>query len=94
MNTDNSKGITGFSPLLSYKPLMLNIQQAFEQPVYLPVEVIDQKTVASIFVTDMPFTANSALKAGIPIVGYKGITNQYSENLQVLHPDFTQLLQE
>ena len=94
MDTKNTTEITGFSPVLYYKPLILNIEQSFQQPVYLPVAVSNQKTIASLFVTDLPFTADSALKAGIPIVGYKGITNQYSENLQVLHPDFTQLLQE
>lgn len=94
MDTKNTSGITDFTPTLSYKPLMLSIEQSFEQPVYLPVAVSDQKTIASLFVTDLPFTACSALKANIPIVGYKGISNQYSENLQVLHPDFTQLLQE
>lgn len=41
----------------------------------------------------MPFTADSALKAGIPIIAYQGITNQNSENLKVLHPDFIQFLQ-
>lgn len=94
MDTKNTTEVTGFSPVLSYKPLILNIEQSFQQPVYLPGAVSDQKTIASLFVTDLPFTANLALKANIPIVGYKGITNQYSENLQVLHPDFTQLLQE
>ena len=83
---------------LSYKPLKMIRQQtnpsAEDQSIIISKSVSDQKTISSLFVTDLPFTADSALKAGIPIVGYKGITNQYSENLQVLHPDFAQLLQE
>jgi len=83
---------------LSYKPLKLIGQitnhAAENQTVIISKSVNDQKSISSLFVTDLPFTAESALKAGIPIVGYKGITNQYSENLQVLHPDFAQLLQE
>jgi hypothetical protein len=82
---------------LSYKPLKLNHQLtgkiSSNELIHIPKSTSNQKTIASLFVTDLPFTADSALKAGIPIVGYKGITDQYSENLQVLHPDFTQLLQ-
>lgn len=78
---------------LSYKPLKLNNQPSADQPVIIPKSVSDQKKIASLFVTDLPFTADSALKASIPVIAYKGITNQYSENLQSLHPDLSQLLQ-
>jgi hypothetical protein len=86
------------TPELSYKPLKLighlTNHSAENQAIIISKPVNDQKTISSLFVTDLPFTAESALKAGIPMVGYMGITNQYSENLQVLHPDFAQLLQE
>lgn len=79
---------------LTFKSLKPKNQLAADQTIYIPKPVNDQKTIASLFVTDLPFTAYSALKENIPIVGYMGITNQYSENLQVLHPDFAQLLQK
>jgi len=89
------------TPELSYKPLKLIHQQTSQlnetsienQMIFISKSVSDQKKIASLFVTDLPFSADSALKANIPIVAYKGITDQYSENLQALHPDFIQLLQ-
>lgn len=82
---------------LSYKSLKLNHQLtakiSSDELIHIPKSTSDQKKIASLFVTDLPFTADSALKANIPIVAYKGITNQYCENLQALHPDFMQLLQ-
>ncbi len=81
---------------LSFKSLKLNNEKAQtieDQYIYIPKSVSDQKKIASLFVTDLPFFADSSIKASIPILGYKGITNQYSENLLTLHPDFIQLLQ-
>lgn len=78
---------------LSYKPLKLQNQPTADRPVFIPKSTNDQKKISSLFVTDLPFSADSALKNGVPIIAYKGITEQYSENLHTLDPDFTQLLQ-
>lgn len=78
---------------LSFKSLKPNCQTAADQIIYIPKPVSDQKKIASLFITDLPFSAESAMKEKISVVGYKGITNQNSENLSALHPDLVQLLQ-
>lgn len=78
---------------LTYKPLKLNSQPTAERTVYIPNTTSAKPKITSLFVTDLPFTAESAIKAGVTIVGYKGLGDQYSENLHTLDPDFTQLLQ-
>lgn len=78
---------------LTFKSLKTANQPTPDQTIYIPKTVSDQKKIASLFVTDLPFTAESAQKANVPIIAYKGITQQNSENLMVLHPELCQLLQ-
>jgi hypothetical protein len=82
---------------LAYKPLQTTATNGAEvlveenKTVYIPAEVEAKKKISTLYVTDMPFTSKSAL-AKVPVIGYEGITDKYSENLFTLDPDFTQLL--
>jgi hypothetical protein len=82
---------------LTYKPLTANNTDAkteTETNVYIPAEVQKKKKVSTLYVTDLPFTANRAIKANLPVVGYHGICDQHSDTLHTLEPDFVQLLQK
>lgn len=82
---------------LAYKPLQAETKNGASvlihenESVYIPKEVEAKKTISTLYVTDLPFTAKSAL-GKISVIGYKGLTDQYSDNLFTLDPKFTQLL--
>ena len=79
---------------LSYKPLSKLNPDSNEKTVYIPAQVKKLKKIATLYVTDLPFSAESAVKAKLPVIGYKGISNQYSDTLKQLEPDFTQFVQK
>ncbi len=78
---------------LSYKPLKLNDKPTVST-VYIPKQTQECKKISSLYITDLPFTAETALKSKVPIIGYQGITDQYSDNLKILDPAFTKLLKD
>lgn len=82
---------------LAYKPLGSTTKNGTavledeNQSVYIPKQVEDRGKISALYVTDLPFTSKAAL-GKIPVIGYKGLTDQYSDNLFTLDPKFTQLL--
>ncbi|NQU53781.1 MAG: hypothetical protein HQ522_14725, partial [Bacteroidetes bacterium] len=81
---------------LTYKPISggNTSEEQTETNVYIPAEVRKKTKITTLYVTDLPFTANLAIKANLPVVGYKGICDQYSDTLYILEPDFAQFLQQ
>jgi hypothetical protein len=79
---------------LQYKPLVKATEPVQDKIVYIPAAVAKKKQMQTLYVTDMPFTANSAVKANLPVIGYKGICDQYADSLSQLEPEFAQLLQK
>ncbi|MFV0376890.1 MAG: primase-helicase family protein [Mangrovibacterium sp.] len=79
---------------LAYKPLKLNNQPSAEQAIFIPKSTSENKKISSLYVTDLPFTADETVKVNLPIVGYRGINDQDSENLKILYPAFANLLKD
>lgn len=77
---------------LQYKPLVSEDATNSNDILYIPNDVAEQKSIATLFITDMPFKAQKAIKTGIPIIGYKGIGDQYSDNIKTLDPDLVKLI--
>lgn len=78
---------------LTYKPLQVNPQEA-EQVLYIPKSVKAYRSISTLYITDLPFCATSALsgKQKLPVIGYKGITDKYSDTLRTFEPDLVQFL--
>jgi len=79
---------------IEFKPLVKPAATIQDKAVYIPATVAGIKKMPTLYVTDMPFSAESAVKAGLQVIGYKGISDQYSESLKTFEPDFIQLLQK
>ncbi len=77
---------------LNYKPITENGKKSEDQVLFIPESVKKQASISTLFITDLPFKANAAIKAGIPFIGYKGITNQDSDTLKTLEPGLVKLL--
>ena len=80
---------------LTYKPISKTTEgEATTTEVVIPKEVQARKEITNLYITPMPFCAEKAATAGIPVIGYNGIDDQYSENLTTLHPDFCSFIQK
>jgi hypothetical protein len=78
---------------LEYKPLTKPAETTEDVNVYIPAAVKKLRKIETLYITDMPFTAESAVNAKLPVIGYKGIGDQYSDTLKQLEPELTQLFQ-
>jgi len=78
---------------LEYKPLVKPDKEE-DRSVYIPAAVNKIRKIETLYVTDLPFTAESAVTAKLPVIAYKGISDQYSDNLKNFDPDFTQFIQK
>ena len=84
------------SNILTYEPITAtkNDKETSESEilVFIPKKVLNKKTIPTLFITDLPFTADKLINADAPIIGYKGITNQHSDNLRVLAPELIDII--
>lgn len=80
---------------LTYKPIAKTTEgESAPLEVVIPKEVAAHKEITNLYVTPLPFCAEKAAAAGIPVIGYNGIDDQYSDNLSTLHPDFCSFVQK
>lgn len=79
---------------LEYKPLSKSAETTEDVTVYIPAAVKKLRKIETLYITDLPFTAENAVKAKLPVIGYKGIGDQCSDTLHQLEPELTQLLQQ
>lgn len=79
-----------YEPITSKKTDAETTEQ--ETIVFIPDPVQKKKSIATLFITDLPFTAGKVNKNDVPVIGYKGITDQHSEYLRVLDPKLISLI--
>lgn len=81
------------SDTIEFKPLVTS-NKTDDKTIYIPATVKKLRKIETLYITELPFAAESAVKAKLPVIGYKGISDQYSDTLHQLEPEFTKLLQQ
>jgi hypothetical protein len=83
------------SDTLTYEPITKKETKSEpdkEINVFIPKKVQAKKNIPTLFITDLPFTADKLINCDAPIIGYKGISDQYSDNLRILHPELIDII--
>lgn len=80
---------------LTYKPLTVPSATKPDVVLYIPPEVEKFRAISTLFITDMPFSAAKAINGSnkLPIIGYKGINDKFSETIRTFEPELVSFIQ-
>jgi len=84
------------SDSITYEPLDVEVEKEEneEQVLFIPEEIKKRKQFSTLYLIDLPFTADEPVKKGINIIGYRGIYDQDSISIMTIDTELIKLIED